>query len=79
MFYVKYLLKVCVKCDNILKIEIYNVIKQFVFFFQIKYEILELDKQCYFKYVVDDEYIKNYIFFLYRIIDFFCYIFVKVF
>lgn len=34
MFYVKYFLNVCVKCDNILKIEIYNkVIKYFVFFF----------------------------------------------
>lgn len=65
MFYVKYFLNVCVKCDNILKIEIYNkVIKYFVFFFLIKYEILELDKECYFKYVVDDEYIKKlYIFF----------------
>lgn len=79
MFYAKYFLKVCVKCDNILKTETYNATKQFVFFFLIKYEIPESDKECHFKHVVDDEHTKNYTFSLYRITDFFCYIFAKVF
>lgn len=37
MFYAKYFLKVCVKCDNILKTETYNnATKHFVFFFPDK-------------------------------------------
>lgn len=64
MFYAKYFLKVCVKCDNILKTETYNnATKHFVFFSLIKYEIPESYKQCHFKHVVDDEHTKNYTFF----------------
>lgn len=65
MFYAKYFLKVCVKCDNILKTETCNATKQFVFFFLIKYEIPESDKQCHFKHVVDDEHTQKIIHFLY--------------
>lgn len=66
MFYAKYFLNVCVKCDNILKTETYNkATKHFVFFFLIKYEIPESDKECHFKHVVDDEHTKKLYIFLY--------------
>lgn len=44
-------LKFCVKCDNILKTETYNNATKhfFLFFFLIKYQIPQLDKQCHFK------------------------------
>lgn len=72
-------LKFCVKRDNIyiLKTETYNnATKHLFFFFLIKYQIPQLDKQCHFKHVVENEK-KKFIFSLhvYIITDFFCYIF----
>lgn len=62
-------LKFCVKRDNILKTETYNnATKHLFFFFLIKYQIPQLDKQCHFKHVVEDEKTKKQKYFLYMYI-----------